>query len=943
MPNNTFISKVTDFIQENYDLQHTTLSVVFPNKRAALYLRNELKNRYKGNYWVPKIYSIEEAICEWSKIEKLDSIDLIFKLLEIHKENNKGEVYFMTFSSKAAQMAKDFDEIDQYNIDAQSLFTNLSDSEYLRKWNPENLTESDRQYLGFFNSLFNYYTELKERLKSSNQGYYGSITRTLSQLSDTEICSRIPEDKVLFAGFSALTTTEEEIIVKLVKCGKANLLWNLDSYYFDDEKQEAGLFARKFAEKHKELKMNFVGDQLTTSSKEINVIAVPGTISQAKALQSALQKNITSNQEQAIVLADEEMLIPVLNSIPEQFKGLRVSMGFPLSKSATFLFVNLLFTLHDTINREGGIYYWRFIKLLDQELVKLLFSKEELDKLNKWKNDFLKKHNYLIHSETDFEFLSSNENIYTFLRKCTSPTQTSNEFLDYIIDILNFTARISSKKNSYFLNKQIETTQDIILRIKKYTGNYNFKIEELQVLLKSLANEHKIKLYSDEHDGLQIMGLLEMRNISYNTINILGVNEGILPKDKSSDSFIPYDFRKAYSLPTYEEKQAIYANHFFSILQNSNKINIFYNCLSGDNCKEQSRYILQIEHELVKANRNVKMNRYEFKTESVKKEEQLLEIEKTDDIIQKMLDLYGENQKPDTDGTKHALSPSSIADYRKCPLMFYLNDVEKIKEDNIEEIAKDNELGTLIHRVFELLYTEFKNNHQVVNLKDYCDYVDKNLARFKDIAIKEQYGQGLSTIGFNNLVIKVVDEYIDKLVAFEKKQLADHTIEFIGLEDKSNQVAINNSKGNILVGGTIDRIDKYDGKIRVLDYKTGKVEDDNVEISLYSRGENKGKPNIPEKAFQLMVYKYIYMKNHDIKSDDIELGIISFRRQKNNMLAPLSIKADDFSNDFINKAEETIKNIVDEIFDQEIPFTQNTSNCGYCSFKTICKRNSNKY
>lgn len=938
MPNNTFIAKVSDFIQERYDLQHTTLSVVFPNKRAALYLRNELKNRIKINYWVPKIYSIEEAMFEWSKMQKMDSIDLIFKLLEINKSIDSRGVDFISFASKASQMAKDFDEIDQYGVDARSLFSNLSDSERIKKWNLDEPTDRDKKYLGFFDSLADYYNRLQEELIQSNQGYYGLITKLLSSKSFEEISCCIPEDRVLFAGFSALTATEEKIIVSLVEGGKADLLWNLDSYYFDDENQEAGLFARRFFKAHPNMDRNFIGEHLAKDGKVINVIAVPGTISQAKALQARLEENHADNQEQAVVLADEEMLIPVLNSIPEQYHGLRVSMGFPFSKSTAYLFVNQLFTLHETINGKNGIYYWRFIRLLDHELVKLLFNPTELNRLNKWKNDFIRKHNYLIDREKDFEHFERETNIYTFLRKCTSPTRDTNSFIDNLTDILYFISREAASKESYFLTQQIETAQTIIGRIKQYAEQHSLRTEDVHMLLKALANEQKIKLYSNENDGLQIMGLLEMRNISYNTINILGVNEGILPKDKSTESFIPYEFRKYYSLPTYEEKQAIYANHFFSILQNSNTINIFYNCLDDDNSKEQSRYIMQIEHELAKANSNIVFNRYNFVTDSPNNESTQIEIEKTDAIIDKMLNLYGENQKPDKDGKKHTLSPSSIADYRSCPLKFYLQNVERVREDNIEEIAKDNELGTLIHRVFELLYTEFKDNSQIINLKDYCDYVEKNLARVKDTAIKEQYSQGLSTVGFNNLVIKVVDEYIDKLIYFEKKHLADHTIEFIGLEDKSNQVAIETSEGNVLIGGIIDRIDRYDGEIRVLDYKTGKVEDNDVSIS---SPENE---KIKDKAFQLMIYKYIYLKNHDdVNAEDIEMGIISFRRQKENMLAKLKVKDSSFEENFEENASRLIEDVVKEIFDRGTPFTQNTKNCKNCSFKSICKQYPKSY
>ena len=266
---------------------------------------------------------------EWSGLQLIDNIEVIFEIIKMNQD----------FFPYAAQMAKDFDEIDQYGVDAEKLFAHLKDAKEIEEWNLslENGVESN--YLKFFGSLLTYYNNLRDMLQKSGQGYYGMITKKIASFDDTTLQKCTQGRRIVFAGFNALTRTEENIIVRMVESGNAVMLWDLDNYYYKNEKQEAGHFARKFFQKHPNFEKNFIGDGFA-QEKNIKVVSVSGNAVQTNALQLLLKKD----KKEVIVLADESLLIPVLNSIPESCGNIQVTMGYPFDKTTVYHFVDQLFS-----------------------------------------------------------------------------------------------------------------------------------------------------------------------------------------------------------------------------------------------------------------------------------------------------------------------------------------------------------------------------------------------------------------------------------------------------------------------------------------------------------------------------------------------------------------------------------------------------------------------
>ncbi|MBO7460296.1 MAG: PD-(D/E)XK nuclease family protein, partial [Bacteroidales bacterium] len=685
-----FIQKISDYITSHYDLTKENITIVFPNKRAALQLRTELAKTIKTNFWVPQILSIQQAMEEWSNLQLIDNIEVIFEIIKMNQE----------FFPYADQMAKDFDEIDQYGVDAEKLFAHLKDAKEIEEWNLNLESGVESNYLKFFSSLLSYYNNLRNTLQKNGQGYYGLITKKIASYDDATLQKCTQGRKIIFAGFNALTRTEENIIVRMVDNGNAVMLWDLDCYYFEDEKQEAGYFARKFFQKHPNIEKNFIGDSFLTQKKEINVISVSGNAVQTNALQLALQdKEDKKDKKRVIVLADESLLIPVLNSIPESCGNIQVTMGYPFDKTIVYHFVDQWFRYQSTLSDdENKLYLWTFLRFCNSDFIKLIFKGLEYEKLNTWLMKMAKDSVYYF-KKSDLKQFEEYTQLYDFLNITTKKWQNAKDCVDSLKEVL-LVSMAKLGKNDNFVKNQISVAGRIANRLELLLKKYSdyIKIIDLQMLYAQVAGQMSINLQGDK-EGLQIMGLLETRNIDFDVIHFLSVNEGILPQNKNNNSLIPFDLRKAYGLPTYDQQQSVYAYHFYRLLQNAKEINLYYNNIADlSGMGEPSRFIRQLEFEYAKNNPKVKLEYWQYKSPSINEKQSGIEIVKTDEILAKI----------------HSLSPTSIGCYVRCPLQYYWKNVEQIEDKSPDEEIQVNVVGSIIHATLDNFYKLF--NHEVISL-----------------------------------------------------------------------------------------------------------------------------------------------------------------------------------------------------------------------------------
>lgn len=963
----TFIQKLTERILNHYDLQKEDVTVVFPNKRAAFYLRNALKNNNSQTLWLPQMISIEEAVTQWSGITKADEIDLLFELIDIDAELHVEQASDLSvFGSQAAQMAKDFDEIDQYGIDAKSLFSYVLENKKLEIWNfdEERSKEKEKKYLQFFHSLHDYYLRLRDRLAAQGKGYYGMITRYLAELPETSLLEKTGEGKVIFAGFNAMTTTERRIIETLIRNGKAEILYDYDRYYLDDPDNEAGHFARLHQAKHPEWLQDGISDKLRTEEKHIHIVKVSGNTLQAKALQAKLQE--TDNADQAVVLADEHLLIPVLNAIPDNgtYDSFKVSMGYPIVQTPVHQLVKSYFGLfrHKKIRRNindngsermvEGWYIWPLLNLMDLEIVKIVIPTAETAAFSRWKTEAVSSGKFIFEAK-DLEELTQMPNIQDFLRIIIMglSDSTPKATLEVLENLLSLIAKMligdDNKPRLPFLLNQVSETERHISRlanIAERNAKYVKDLKSVEILYRLVATVGSIKLKSEDTEGLQIMGLLETRNLDFQRLHLLSVNEGILPPDKSQGSFIPHFIRRAYQLPSYAESQAVVAYHFYRLLQNGKDIYLYFNNLGETFGGEASRFILQIKHELAK-NANIKVTEETFESEAKSSlENKALSVLKTNNIkhLRYLIEEKG-------------LSPSALSTYLYCPLKYYLHYIAQIEDDSVEEDVGGNDIGNVIHDTLELLFADYlpkDGTQQIIDKELFEKAILPQWETKLKQAIANRYPNGFPDVGYNYLNRVIIEQQLKNYLEYTRKQLVHSTLIILETEGEL-RAKLQTAAGECVFFGRTDRIDRSNGIVRVIDYKTGHVSASDLKLPVrhHSESDLDYLRQIPEKALQLLFYKYLFLRQnasvmpeqvtgaiHGLRyAHDIEFGLTKTKPKSTDTDADANFLDD---STFVADMEAMLEAVVAEMLDTETPFVQaeNDKKCGYCDFRQICKR-----
>lgn len=942
---NTFINYIADYIKGKFDLKKEELTVVFPNKRAAYYLRSRLTEIYDEDIWLPQMLSIQEAMTQWSGIRLVDNLDMLFELISINSELSHSGNNILVFGSLAAQMAKDFDEIDQYAVDADHLFSYVYEEKKISVWHlGEENTEKERQHLLFFAGLKNYYTMLRQRLESQGKGYYGMITRTLAELSDEELIARTKGRHIIFAGFNALTPTEEKIIDKLYKNRQAEVVWDFDRYYVEDKQNEAGWFARKYMEKNIPWKPDRFSDHLRRDPMEIHLIEAKGNTIQTKALQSLLQ--VKNEVNSAVILADEKLLIPMLNAIPEddRYPTIKVSMGYPMRHTSLNHLVTALLTLRRKGKKVKGNawYIWPILRILDLELLKAIFNDQEMTELQQYK-DYVRDHSLYVFNEKEFEDCCASPDLRTFMKLLLGLSDQGNAsqplaLLESLTSLLRFISNKiqnnSQVNDKIFLLNQVSETGKTINRLKDVIGRYSHYVEdleELEVLFRLVSSNTSIKLNSSSTDGLQLMGILEARNLDFDTFYMVGVNEGVLPADKSYDSFIPYNIRRECHLPGYQEKQAVYAYHFYRQLQGTKKMYFIYNSNSADNGGEPSRFLLQLKYELALHNPNVKIVEEIFTNETVRDLPLVpLQVNKTEEVMEKLM------AKVQTDNIHEALAPTSMSAYIHCPLRFYFKYLMRFEDNSMEEETQSNDIGNIVHNTLEVVYKKYLNT--LITKQFIKEVIEPGLPSTLQKVILEIFEQGLPDVGYNYLNKLAIEQLFNNYLRYEKEDVERHELYLLQTEyTLHTHLMVNGIRCTI--AGKADRIDRHDGIVRIIDYKTGIIKEDDVKVT----GKANTLEEIPEKAFQLLVYKYLYLKEHpEMTPDQVTASLFGLKNQRVSF--ELKIEHPDLQNDFIGTMEGWLTECLSSMIDPSIPFGQTldpkAKPCGICDFKVICSHSA---
>ncbi len=917
----TFLQKTAQYLITTYPNNLSDICIVLPNKRAGLFLKQHLSKLIDQPIWLPQIIGTEELIEQLSEAEIIDNTTQLFELYDVYKKSIAEPETFDEFSKWGQILLHDFNEIDRYLVPTSDLFKHINEIRALEVWNlgEREITEFQSKYLKFWKQLGDLYQLYTQQLTNNHLAYQGLayriVAESLAKNPEHFIKEKITWDKLIFIGFNALNKAEEVLITELKKHQKCEVLFDADEYYLNDDMQESGLFLRALKKKSAFQPLNWVTNKFKTEEKQINIFGIPQNIGQAKYITNIIneisaEKNYTDT---AVILADENLLIPVLQSIPEHIKNINVTMGYPLKNTPLNNFFEIYFTTLVNAerfgNKEALTYHHKdLIKLFQLPFSQLIFSKEACETIKKK----ITKNNWVFINKDKLAWINS---------QLTIPFKETYSIKEMLSQCLAFIDEgkkcFSNNENSKLELEYLFQFALLFNQIKTLINKYPFleNCKEFYSLYHQLLSSYSIALYGEPLKGLQVLGMLETRNIDFKNIILISTNEGTLPAGKTFNSFIPFDIKRAYQLPTHIEKDAIYAYHFYRLIQNATNINILYNTETNEfGSGEQSRFVTQIEHELSKfPNITIKKQLVTYPT--IHKKAVAFKVENSSAIIEKIKERFAKG-----------ISPSALITYITCPLDFYYKYVLGVSEvEEVEESIDYASFGTYVHKSLEILYQDFVGKN--VTEKDLLVMLKKVPVTIIDVFSKDFKDKELQS-GKNLLTLNVAQNYITTFIKNEIKYVSDLSeplfIRALELELKTDLII---DGVPILLKGFADRIDSCGNQLRIIDYKTGLVEQSQLKIKHIDELLEAKK----SKAFQLLMYALMYSKNNNIDNTELTSGIISFRTLSSGFMPFMNNNSATIDKTSLTDFEVLVSNLIKDIFSVENSFAHHPD-AMYCEF-----------
>jgi RNAse (barnase) inhibitor barstar len=927
---------------------HTDLSaltLVFPNRRAILYFRKHLSALLDKPAFSPSMLTIEDFIAGFSTAKVPDKLELVYRLHNAYQQVVDVQESFDQFYFWGEMLLRDFEEVDKYLVNAPLLFKDLSQQkeldalfDYLTEeqkaflldfWGnfDEHSTVHKQKFLDVWRNLGAVYSTFREQLMINGNAYEGMLHRKVAEqiladgnISPVKEAITIHPAKTNFIGFNALTKAEEVIISHFVELGSA-VYWDIDEYYVNNKAQEAGEFFREY-QQHSVLQKTFEDQPPANfrTSKAMKVYGAAQPVGQAKIMSQVMDEMLKQGmvpEETLLVLPDEKLLMPALHGISGSVEKLNVTMGFSLSNTPVFTLVELLIELQE--KRKADHFNHRAVL----GLLNHPYSVAADPALANSKRKEILKHNWV---SIPKNFLASGHDLH---RVMFAEAEVSS-VIEYLRNVLLCVGSLESISD--FDREYVYHFIKSVNRIGEVLGNEYSDLPSFLRFFRQYIRIQKIPFSGEPLQGLQVMGMLETRNLDFKNVFMLSLNEGALPPGSGKGSYIPYSIRKAYRLPTVEHQDAMYAYLFYRILQRAENVVLFYNTetnVLGQG--ERSRLLQQLMYESGMSLSPITLHN-PVQPSQVKP----ITIQKDRQILDALTTL--------NEGNKYfkGISPSALNAYIECRLRFYFQHVMKIREaDEVEEDMDARVLGVFLHDVMEKFYSSLaeKKGNKIVSADDFRQ-AEADIITLLDARIKKEYrldpDKPILYEGQLKLVSEIVKRFIGRILDRDKRY-APFTVE--GLEQQfSHALQINQPPFVAVLGGIIDRVDRKDDVVRIVDYKTGrdKLEYDSVE-SLFRREGERNKA-----AFQTLLYAWIYWKAKN-PSGSIVPGLINSKNlfddskpfglwMKKALLTDASAVMPEF--------EVRLKELLEELFNPETVFdqTKEIKNCTYCAYSRICYR-----
>ena len=939
---NTFLEKLAGEVLADHGKDLASVAVVFPTRRAGLFFRKALASKIEQPVWMPEIFSIQDFIRSQAGAVIPDTLTLQVELYKVYRRYFPDED-FGSFLPRADVLLKDFDEADRYLVHAPSFFRNIAELKEVEEsfglaeedeakvrefWKAFYDKEQGALKKNFYDSwrhLQNIYSDFREALTAKGWAYEGMAYRRFSE-SLQEKSLQIPHSTVYFAGLYALSKSEESILENLVKQGKAKLYWDTDNYYTDDEKQEAGAFIRK----NKLIRgedYRWKSDYFATIPKQITAMAVPLQVGQARSAGQIIDELVTTQQIDprriAVLLADEKMLFPVLYSLPQSVGAVNVTMGFPLRDTPVYHLLESLSLLQRNARDgdEGVSYYHKHVaEILSHPYVQLA----EPAFCAQWFAAY-REHKWMRIPGSQI----SGEKAPMLIRLMFKPAlpDAMPEYFGAILEHLLLHTRKfkghSQAVESEFLFQFFTQMNRLKELLPQVAGSLDH--ETFWYVFRQVIGQVKIPFTGEPLEGMQIMGLLESRLLDFDYLIFLSVNEDILPAASTRVSYVPYGIRKAFGLPGHEENHAVSSYHFYRLMQRATGITLLYNSEAGAlSSGERSRFISQLQLELArKYPDNIRFEEQWLLPEIQTLAPGPIIIEKNEAVRKAMEKFLATGNRNNPYARK--ISPSALSTYVHCPLKFYFSYVAGLREtEEVDDEMDARVFGEVLHQALQNLYVE-----GVTYSQSRVEELAKAAPAAVDRAIKEKYNTHADKLEGKNIVLRNVLAHLVVEILNQDSRQAPFSV--LHLEKNFIHPFPVSGGNEINIGGVVDRIDEKGGAIRILDYKTGKVEWKKVKAmaDLFSE---------PKHKEQLQTWLYAWLYSQVSGHSGIRSGLVVARELGEGV--KYVNDGNVFSAEQLGEFETHLRTLLDEIYNPAIPFkqTEDEQRCRYCSFKEICTR-----
>ena len=967
-----FLANVAADIINKYGTNLADIAIVFPNKRAALFMNEYFARLTNKPLWAPSYITISELFAQQSSLVVSDNIKLICELHKVFTHCTQTNESLDAFFGWGQLLLSDFDDLDKNLADASKVFQNLSN---IKEYDDITyLTDEQKQVLKQFFSSFtdNHNSVIKERfikLWSKLEDIYTQFQSAITQQGITyeghlyrsviEQQSFVLSKKMyLFVGFNLLHKTEEKLFEYLMKEQKDCFYWDFDYYYMDKTEPEAGYYIKKYLSVFPN-ELDNKEDTIYNNwakNKDITYLSSSTKNLQTRYISDWLRANnrIEAGKRTVIVLCDETLLPNVLHSLPPEVDKVNITMGFPLHHAQVSLLVQSLFDLYQ-IGKISGTNGFRlnFVnKVLMHPYIKNLSEKADLLYTYLQKNHiYYPQFDQLKDEENKQELLD--DNLKFIFRNILNTTNNANlTLLEHIIEILKRVGKHTEIKKDPLAQESVFRMYTLLNRLKQLIENDDLVIETttLRNLVNQLVRSTSIPFHGEPIEGIQIMGVLETRNLDFDNILMLCCNEGFMPKSVNDSSFIPYNIRKAYVLTTKEHKIKIFAYYFYRLLQRASNISLTYtNSIQEGKTNEMSRFMLQLLVE-----RPNSITKLSLKSEQGYKTKEKTPITKTNEVMKLLNNI-------------NKLSPTAINRYLSCPAKFYYNNVLGVKEpeESHEDVSDNRTFGIVFHKAMENIYEEYYKNHKWITEEE-IDKLLKNehflLQNIDKAFATELFNIGKQSFkpqynGLQQINRKVIFRYIQQVLKLDKKN-APFIIKGLELNVKK-EIFFETNKENkkLLLHGYIDRLDecgsdKQINEMRVIDYKTGSFKDK----APTNLDEVFTRTNIHQKHsdyyLQAILYSGIIKNNKEYNPNNLPVSphllfILQSSKDDYNSALYFDKKKEDGGKTFLKDEpnlypdfEEKLKEVLAEMYNPHVPFniTEDSKTCEYCPYLSLCKR-----